>query len=787
MQLFLSNSPNGNPDKTLDFVPVSSRFQTASVGGTITVSDVLTTTINGIAIAYTVVGADLTLPILAEHVAAAINATTLSDPVTSLPLNQVVFASSSGNNITIATFNPNGVSSGFSLTYSTTAGATETYTAGGGTPVASIWSGYIDVPQDGFYNVSVTTDAAAVTLEIGGVEVFMAQNGNVWSNQNRISLTAGVLAPIVLTATSIRNSLSVSWSSSPGIGSQIIPGQYLYSATLVNRLQAAYVRFLKATSIATALSLTADEIAYLATSTNFRVNTDGRDKLVAGTNNIFTPASMNNIKTGIKLIIDTGSAQETVNVVNTTPTTFSAATTQPHDGTTTPFPIVSTTFPNVGQGWLNFLGARDTPDTTISAIGANLRGVLTALLAYARIKQALSPNDRRLRLLATLQNPAAVLPNGKLALISLTGWDQTSLNALMTRFFGNADLGNLGSVETLRRVYDAYAFVQTCRISAAALIAVTTNAPSATTIAALQSALRALYAESDWLTVVRPINDTMRIRQRDALVAYILQQLGDNYEQSLITIPTAAPANGGGTTLNFTSTANIKSGMQVEGANILTYTTVMAVGTNTVTIGPGLLGDLPTGSNITFDPGTAPAINTADKLFEYFLLDVETQPPVETSRIRLALSSVQLFIERMLRNLEPQVSAERYRRIAVGVDEALSRVASESRGLPMAGELAVSGTARRPVADIPGDDERAAAERHHRRCRRQGLSRLSERAWRSVAKLEPCGIYYLPGHGRRRRECRIVVARTAGAHRKYYFRDDAKRQLDALDRGQDRL
>src|SRR5262249_41974439 len=55
------------------------------------------------------------------------------------------------------------------------------------------------------------------------------------------------------------------------------------------------------------------------------------------------------------------------------------------------------------------------------------------------------------------------------------------------------------------------------------------------------------------------------------------------------------------------------------------------------------------------DPATA-HIDTADKLFEYFLMDVQMEPCTQTSRIRHALSSVQLFIERCLMNLERNVS-----------------------------------------------------------------------------------------------------------------------------------
>lgn len=45
----------------------------------------------------------------------------------------------------------------------------------------------------------------------------------------------------------------------------------------------------------------------------------------------------------------------------------------------------------------------------------------------------------------------------------------------------------------------------------------------------------------------------------------------------------------------------------------------------------------------------------ADQLYEHFLVDPGTEPEVRTSRLRLAISSVQLFVQRCLLNLEPDV------------------------------------------------------------------------------------------------------------------------------------
>lgn len=51
-------------------------------------------------------------------------------------------------------------------------------------------------------------------------------------------------------------------------------------------------------------------------------------------------------------------------------------------------------------------------------------------------------------------------------------------------------------------------------------------------------------------------------------------------------------------------------------------------------------------------------ITTSNQLFEYFLVDVEMDPCMKTSRIKQANASVQLFIQRCLMSLEPQVRPE---------------------------------------------------------------------------------------------------------------------------------
>jgi Neuraminidase-like domain len=405
---------------------------------------------------------------------------------------------------------------------------------------------------------------------------------------------------------------------------------------------------------------------------------------------------------------------------------------------------------------------------TLACSLAIFQTVLEDVLNFARVKAAISPNDEQL--LAVVETPTLMSADGSTyQLVKLTGWALSSLNSLLQSFFGTTQLSSLFSIERLRRVFDAFTYVTSCRVSAASLLAATTNAPTAATVASLQSALRALYAASDWLNVIKPINDALRIQQRDALVAYILQQLGDQYANSTVTLQTSGTSSAGSTILTFASTAELQAGMGVQGLNIPANVTVTSLTPTAVTLSTGISADLPTGSSLLFTPTGVPAISTANDLYEYFLVDVETQPPVQTSRIRLALSSIQLFIERVLRNLEPHC-------LPTDINGSLwtwmkrYRVWQANREVFLWPENWLYPELRddqSPIfqqmmsalqqSDIT-DEAAAAAYLDY-------LSNLE-----LVAKLEPCGLYYVPATGDAD-EAAYAIARTAGAHRKYYFRE----------------
>ena len=123
--------------------------------------------------------------------------------------------------------------------------------------------GYLSAPQDGHYNIAVTSDAgAAVAMSVGGASVAMA-GGPRWTNQAPIALTTGVLTPITITVTGVKTALDASWETS-GAGWSAIPAGAMYSQVSIARLRTTYVRMLKAVALAGVLTVSPDELKYLA-------------------------------------------------------------------------------------------------------------------------------------------------------------------------------------------------------------------------------------------------------------------------------------------------------------------------------------------------------------------------------------------------------------------------------------------------------------------------------------------------------------------------------------------
>ena len=161
------------------------------------------------------------------------------------------------------------------LDYSSTAKDKAKMPDNGINPISGIWSGYLETPENSFYNFYVETDAdAVVALTLDGKTIDLVQKGNVRSNTEAVELRAGTLYPLSLTVEKVKNTLTVRWETE-GRGREVIPARYLYSATLTDHLRATYVRFLKVVSLAEALKLTGSETVYFASHATYRIADQG--------------------------------------------------------------------------------------------------------------------------------------------------------------------------------------------------------------------------------------------------------------------------------------------------------------------------------------------------------------------------------------------------------------------------------------------------------------------------------------------------------------------------------
>ena len=155
------------------------------------------------------------------------------------------------------------------------------YASGGANPlpnpgnqISGIWSGEIEIPEAGYYNFVIEGDSqATITLTLDGQVCTLTKNGSVRRNVDPIELQAGTLHVIELKVEKVKDKLSLKWET-PKRPRELIPARYLYPPTIIKPFTIAYVRLLKAMSLATGLGITANELAFFATHPDYQVSGD---------------------------------------------------------------------------------------------------------------------------------------------------------------------------------------------------------------------------------------------------------------------------------------------------------------------------------------------------------------------------------------------------------------------------------------------------------------------------------------------------------------------------------
>jgi Neuraminidase-like domain/Putative peptidoglycan binding domain/Salmonella virulence plasmid 28.1kDa A protein len=223
-------------------------------------------------------------------------------------------------------------------------------------------------------------------------------------------------------------------------------------------------------------------------------------------------------------------------------------------------------------GWLRRLLAYVELRADMAGGTDDLVGVFE--LAHRRLpgSAAASAADAAAKALADLCDRLATLTRRDAATVA-TVCQQPKLLASATAVGGDyqVDAPGLADERGLRRLWDALVVVERLGLGAAAAIGAATPTPDAGVAQQLRDAVRAHHDLDAWRALARAVNDPLRQRRRDALVAHLLHKL---------------------------------------------------------------------------------ELERVEQLYERLLLDPATEPVVLTSRIRLAISSVQLFIQRCLLSLE---------------------------------------------------------------------------------------------------------------------------------------
>ncbi|MDR6782684.1 DNA-binding transcriptional MerR regulator [Pedobacter africanus] len=203
---------------------------------------------------------------------------------------------------------------------------------------------------------------------------------------------------------------------------------------------------------------------------------------------------------------------------------------------------------------------------------------LIRIIRYCRLRDSLPKTSLNLLQFWEQLNQAGANLTEQIA--QLTKWKQEQISKLISGPHFNLVAADFRNEKNLLKLQQALSVATNIGVDIDTLFqwAIPSFAFDATRAIAesIQMALRAKYNQSDWEQVVKPLNDVLRNNQKNALIAYLLQQ------------PELKTAG----------------------------------------------------------------VTDADGLFEYFLIDVQMETCMETSRVKQAISSVQLFVQRCFLGLE---------------------------------------------------------------------------------------------------------------------------------------
>ena len=309
-------------------------------------------------------------------------------------------------------------------------------------------------------------------------------------------------------------------------------------------------------------------------------------------------------------------------------------------------------------GWLNVLAL---PVVTEALAGPALDQWLQQAAVFRAAAGFGTGIAGLLDLLATVNGPGQPsITRGEWLddLTAYTGWSREDLEVLAGPDGFDLEFpGGFADGRFLVRLKACFALLVPLGVAARDAQRWTAPAVSADVARTIKQAMRARYQDQQrWLEVARPIRDPLREQQRAALVAHLVHAIR-------VRIPTA------GLPHPLLALGSLGSAVREAQLKLNASETVAPLSVD------GVFGRLTRAAVVAFqqarslpaDGAVGPQtwalldqvrqrLRGPDDLYAHFLVDVEMDACMLTSRIVLATSSVQLFVQRCLLNLEPDVT-----------------------------------------------------------------------------------------------------------------------------------
>lgn len=241
-------------------------------------------------------------------------------------------------------------------------------------------------------------------------------------------------------------------------------------------------------------------------------------------------------------------------------------------------------------------------------------------------------------------------------IVEATGWDKQWVDSLLKSLPDGLGIGlaNL-TVADLVKLRSAIALIKRTGAPAKTLLLWSHKEPDHAYAEEVIETVKSRYVQSEWLEVARALNDPLREKQRAALVDFLVARMSSPHPQLKIWSSLKESVTELQRKLNVALSDIPGVGIQVTGT--FDNPTEFAVKSLQQINSLNVTGVADSVTWAVLDRAVGDVFDK-NSLLGHFLIDIEMSSCMLTSRIKQAISSVQMFVQRCLLNLESEVSPD---------------------------------------------------------------------------------------------------------------------------------